>query len=143
MGGGPRDRQTHPMNRSVARQSPEASALLRKLEHPHKAGIERLRASILELDPRITEEVKWNAPSFRLDDHFATFRLHPPKHIQLILHTGATAKSNLRTFKIDDPERLLQWPATDRCVLTLSSMSELARHEARVLRMIEQWIGQL
>ena len=98
---------------------------------------------ILKIDERITEEIKWNAPSFKLDDHFATFRVHPPKNIQLILHTGAKAKANSKKFAIEDPEELLQWPATDRCVLTLASAAELKKHRASVLKIIRQWIVQL
>lgn len=48
---------------------PIVPVFLSALDHPHKAGIERLRAGILTLDRGITEQVKWNAPSFRLDDH--------------------------------------------------------------------------
>lgn len=122
---------------------PSVPALLATLDHPHKAGIERLRAGILALDPRITEEVKLNAPSFRLDEHFATFRLHPPKGIQLVLHTGAKGKSNARRFTIDDPQGLLAWQASDRCVLMLASADALAEHEAAVLGIVRQWIVQL
>jgi hypothetical protein len=118
-------------------------ALLAALDHPHKAGIVRLRGFILGIDARISEEIKWNAPSFRIDEHFATFRLHPPRNIQLVLHTGAKAKANARTFAIDDPCGLLSWPASDRCVLTLASEAELDAHEAAVVRILEQWISQL
>lgn len=128
---------------SGAAGSGAVAELLAALDHPHKAGIERLRTLILGLDRRITEEVKWNAPSFRLEDHFATFKLYPPKNIQLVLHTGAKAKSNTRSFAIDDPDRLLAWPASDRCVLTLASAEDLAAHEAAVLGIIGQWIARL
>lgn len=124
-------------------RQPTVPAFLSALDHPHKAGIERLRTAILALDPRITEEVKWNAPSFRLDEHFATFRLHPPKGIQLVLHTGAKGKSNARSFTIDDPQGLLAWQASDRCVLALASADALAEHEATVLGIVRQWIAQL
>lgn len=127
----------------VAARLPTVAELLSALDHPHKAGIERLRTSILSLDSRITEEVKWNAPSFRLHDHFATFRLHPPKGIQLVLHTGAKSKSNTRAFAIDDPDSLLKWQASDRCVLTLVSTEDLAAREAAVLASVRQWITQL
>jgi hypothetical protein len=119
------------------------TSLLRDLKHPHKAGIEALRRLILKLDQRITEEVKWNAPSFKLNDHFATFRIHPPENIQLILHTGAKGKSNARKFKVEDPDKLLAWPATDRCVLTLESTAALKARRKSVTRIIEQWIDQL
>jgi len=116
---------------------------LAQLDHPHRAGIERLRELILGLDPRIGEEIKWNAPSFKLDEHFATFKLHPPKNIQLVLHTGAKGRSGARAFRIDDPDGLLTWPATDRCVLTLASGEALAAHETAVLGILRQWIAQL
>lgn len=113
------------------------------LVHPHKAGILEVRDWILQLDPGISEEVKWNAPSFKLEDHFATFRLHPPKDIQVILHTGAKAKSNSRRFVIDDPHELLAWPATDRAVLTLASTDELRAHGAQVKCILKQWLSQV
>lgn len=119
------------------------SQFLLQTDHPQRAGIERLRELILGLDPRIDEEIKWNAPSFKLDDHFATFKLHPPKNIQLVLHTGAKGRSGTRRFEIDDPAGLLAWPATDRCVLTLASSEALAVHEVAVLGIVRQWIAQL
>lgn len=132
-----------PKKTAVAGTGSSVHALLEALEHPHKAGILELRDWILALDPRISEEVKWNAPSFRLEDHFATFRLHPPKGIQLILHTGAKAKSNSRRFVITDPAGLLAWPATDRCVLTAGSTSQLRAHKSQVQVIVKQWLSQL
>lgn len=134
-----------PVPKAKARVSdaPSVDQLLRNLDHPHKPGIQRLRGMILGTDERIREEVKWNAPSFMLDDHFATFRLHPPKNIQLVLHTGAKAKSGSRRFEIDDPYGLLKWPASDRCVLTLASQSELEEHVEAVQRILAQWVAQL
>jgi len=122
--------------------SAAVTAFLARLDHPHKAGIEELRRMILGLERRITEEVKWNAPSFKLDDYFATFKLYPPKNIQLVLHTGAKARSNAKSFVVDDPDKLLQWPATDRCVLSLESAAALESHRSSVLRILEQWLAQ-
>jgi hypothetical protein len=116
---------------------------LATLEHPHKSGIESLRKMILALKPGISEEIKWNAPSFKLEDHFATFKLHPPRNIQLVLHTGAKAKSNAKTFVIEDPEGLLKWPARDRSLLTLESTAALRTHKAAVLKILKQWVAQL
>ena len=132
-----------PKEEAAAGNGNAVHALLEGLEHPHKAGILELREWILKLDPRITEEVKWNAPSFKLEDHFATFRLHPPKGIQLILHTGAKAKSNSRHFVVADPEGLLAWPATDRSVLTIASAEELCVYKAQVQGILKQWVAQL
>lgn len=117
--------------------------LIAGLEHPHKSGIEKLRAMILATDKRISEEIKWNAPSFKIEDHFATFKIYPPKNIQLVLHTGAKAKGDARAFKIEDPDKLLKWPASDRAVLTLASEAELLSQQASVQRILKQWVAQL
>jgi hypothetical protein len=130
-------------SKASATESRSVEQLLLNLQHPHKAGIERLRRMIPGTDKRICEEVKWNAPSFKIDAHFATFRIHPLKNIQLVLHTGAKARSDSRSFKIDDPDELLTWPASDRCVLTLASESELKAHAKAVQRILSQWVAQL
>jgi hypothetical protein len=89
------------------------------------------------------EEIKWNAPSFKIEDHFATFKLYPPKNIQIVLHTGAKPKTPLRAFTLDDPHKLLKWPTIDRCVLTLQSSEQAAQLEGVVTKMVRQWIQQL
>ena len=119
--------------------SPSVDEYLAQLDHPHKAAVERLRRAILALDPSINEEVKWNAPSFRREDHFATFRLHPGATFQLILHTGAKAKSNTRQFQLDAPAGLLKWAAKDRCAVLLAPDLE----PKVVAGLVQQWLDQL
>jgi hypothetical protein len=121
----------------------DVEAFVKLLNHPHKTGINRLRAAIKSLDPRIVEEIKWNAPSFKIDDHFATFKLYPPECIQIVLHTGVKPKTPLRAFALDDPYKLLKWPAVDRCVLTLTSSGHAEQLEKVVTKMVKQWIEQL
>ncbi len=47
---------------------------LDKLDHPRKPEMIRLREVLLAIDPAIGEKIKWNAPSFRTREHFATMR---------------------------------------------------------------------
>lgn len=132
--------------KSSTRTSAPASSVaqfLDALDHPHADGIALLRRLILGVDARISEDIKWNAPSFKVDDHFATFKLHPPKHIQLVLHRGAKVKPDAKAFRVDDPDSLLKWPAPDRAVLTLASTAELKRHQDAVVRIVSQWVAQL
>jgi hypothetical protein len=121
----------------------DVESFMKKLDHPYKHGIDRLRAAIKSLDSKIVEEIKWNAPSYKIEDHFATFKLRPPNNIQIVLHTGAKPKTPLRAFTLDDPHKLLAWPAIDRCVLTLQSSEQAAQLEEVVIKMVKQWIQQL
>jgi len=113
------------------------------LEHPHKAAIQELREFILSIDGGINEQVKWNAPSFYLDDNFATLRVHPAPILQLILHNGSKKKVDPKQFEVPDPNGLLKWAAKDRCVVTFASLEE-ARSKMDALRpIIAGWIPQL
>jgi hypothetical protein len=51
------------------------AAFLRGLEHPLKQELEAVRRLILAASPTIHEGIKWNAPSFRTDEYFATMNL--------------------------------------------------------------------
>lgn len=113
------------------------------LEHPYKVGLQALRKAILSADKRIQEEVKWNAPSYRLNDHFATFRLHPVPAFQLVLHTGAKSNALPKQFALDDPDRLVKWVAKDRCTITFTSDADALAKRDALTKVVKAWIAQL
>lgn|GEM_PF-1591838 len=70
--------------------------LMKSLVRQHKDAIAHLRRSILELDASISEGVKWNAPSFRTTEYFATTNLRTKEGIGVILHLGAKIRDRRR-----------------------------------------------
>jgi hypothetical protein len=77
----------------MTNRSQEVDRFMEGLDHPLKDGIERLRAAILDSNDRITEHIKWKAPSFRYaDEDRVTFRLYPKDRAQLVFHRGAKVK---------------------------------------------------
>lgn len=127
---------------SVRGASP-VDAFMTALEHPLKAEIEAVRAILLDVDPRIQEGVKWNAPSYHLDEHFLTFTLRSTEKVQLVFHTGAKVKPTAKRLKIHDPAGLLEWAAKDRAVATLSGMRDIKAKKAALTAIVKQWIAQL
>lgn len=123
---------------------------LGNLEHPLKPAIEAVRAAILEAGPRIGEEIKWNSPSFCLDDHFATIntgrktRARPTDHILVVLHHGAKPRpgGNMRA-SIDDPTGLAEWLGDDRCVVMFRSLEEVEARKGAFRDLLRQWIARL
>ena len=69
---------------------------MRVLEHPSKELVEAIRNSILSADRSINEGIKWNSPSFRTSEHFATMNLREKKGIGIILHRGAKSETYRR-----------------------------------------------
>jgi hypothetical protein len=58
--------------------------------HPLREQIDLLRETTLAIDPAITEQWKWNAPSFRIGvDYLYTFMLRPDDHLHLVFHHPA------------------------------------------------------
>jgi hypothetical protein len=109
------------------------------LDHPHKAEIEAIRQAILAADPAITEQVKWNAPSFcYAGDDRVTFRLHPPDKVQLIFHRGAKVK-DAAGFRFEDPTGLLSWAAPDRAVL---AVADVAGRHGELIVLVTRWMRE-
>jgi hypothetical protein len=48
---------------SMPNRSQEVNRFMKRLNHPLKEGVEQLRTVILDSNDRITEHIKWNAPS--------------------------------------------------------------------------------
>lgn len=128
---------------AVAAGDDPADLFMENLEHPHKAAIAALRQAIKAADSCISEEIKWNASSFKLEEHFATFKLHPPKNIQLVLHRGAKPKPVEKPFVLDDPHGLANWKAPDRCVLVIQSSDQAFSLKNEIVSLVQQWISQL
>ena len=120
--------------------SDQVDQFLEGLDHPLKAEIERVRAIVLGANPEITEQVKWNAPSFcfRGDDRL-TMRIHPPDRLQLILHRGARVRDSAN-FSFDDNCGLVKWAAVDRGVVTLGDLAEFERYAAALAKLVNKWV---
>ena len=132
------------MPRAKASTSPQTDPAvhdyLRELQHPMKAEINALRELILGVSPDVREEIKWNAPSFRTTEHFATFNLRGKQGVRVILHTGAKAKAPAAKLDVADPDGLLEWLDKNRCMVTLASLDDIAAKRAALEAILREWI---
>lgn len=118
----------------------EVEQFLSASDHPMLAEIRRLRAIILAADERITEQIKWNAPSFGFaGQDRVTMRLHPKGYLQLILHRGAKVKAS-DDFTFTDESGLLEWAAPDRAVVTFKTAKRFAASEAALAPLVVRWM---
>lgn len=114
------------------------------LDHPLQAEIREVRGWILGADPSIREGVKWNAPSFRTAEYFATFHLRSTDAVQLVFHTGAKARDLPGgPARLDAGARLATWLGKDRCLVTLGRGDALAADRADLEALVRAWIAQL
>lgn len=122
-------------------QRTAVDAHLDALDHPRDDEVRRLRAALLAGIEGLDEHVKWNAPSFRFaGEDRATFRLRPGPRVQLVLHRGARPGEPGATFRVDDPDGLVEWLADDRGVITLADAEQTAAKQDAVVELVRRWV---
>ncbi|WP_213814863.1 DUF1801 domain-containing protein [Glaciihabitans sp. dw_435] len=65
----------------------DVSGTLDELDHPLRADIDEVRALVMGINPDISEQWKWNAPTFSYGgDYLFTFHLRPTDYLHLVVH---------------------------------------------------------
>ena len=118
------------------------ATFLAALEHPSKDAIVALRDIVLAADARIAEGIKWNAPSFRTSDWFATFHLRAKPGVQLILHRGAKVRADAMEA-IADPEGLLEWLGPDRASVRFRDLEDVQAKRTAFVALIRLWVDRM
>jgi hypothetical protein len=119
-------------------------SFLAALNSPFKPQILALRQIILEIDPSITEQIKWNVPSFCTSEHFATFNLRAKDSTGIILHLGAKVRDTAVTgISISDPESLLEWLGADRAIVKFYDLNDIESKKLAFVKIVQQWIHYL
>ncbi|HVR21488.1 MAG TPA: DUF1801 domain-containing protein [Polyangiaceae bacterium] len=121
----------------------DVDAFVAASKHPLKREIDAVRAVIRGADKRIHESIKWNAPSYSVGEHFATFHLRRPDAVMIVFHTGAKKRTRATKVVIDDSSHLLTWLAKDRATVALSDMTEIRAKRRALTALVKQWIDAL
>ncbi len=139
----PRPRGIRPGG-SPADTSSAVDAFIRTLAEPVRTEAEHLRSAILESDSSIRDGVKWNAPSYRTTEYFATTNLRTKSGLGLVLHGGAKVRRIAASREtIDDPDTLLTWVASDRATIAFANVQDIDAKRAALQAIIRQWIAQV
>ena len=109
----------------------EVDAFMAALDHPFKAEVQAVRAIIKGVHPGITEQIKWQAPSFSYQGYLVTFNLWARQHVHLVFHNGAL---------LNDTTGLLEGDYPDRRMLYFKDMAEVQAKQAALVEFIRTWI---
>lgn len=124
---------------------PDVDAFVAGFDGAAAEAIQALRKAVLAVDDAVSEGIKWNAPSFRTTEWFATMNLHPkqaPDTVRLVLHAGAKASPDLRAV-IDDPDGLLEWLGKERAIVSFAGAVDVKAKQRALQAVLTQWLQQL
>lgn len=125
----------------MQRHAPEVESYLAALDHPLAPQVRELRGAILALDDRISEHIKWKAPSFVVGgDDRITFALRPGKGLEVILHRGVAVRDDSADFHFHDDSGIVRWATPDRGIVALPDGAAIDAHRDALLTLVQRWI---
>src|SRR5687768_12022469 len=90
--------------------SEQVDAFMGKLEHPYKTEVEMVREIIKNVNKDITEQIKWNAPSFSYKgESLVTFNLWEKKRVHLVFHNPMISKVKSKLLEGDYDHRRMAY----------------------------------
>ena len=109
----------------------EVDAFMDKLDHPFKAEVQAVRDIIKNVHRDITEQIKWNAPSFSYKGYMVTFNLWAKQHVHLVFHNGAI---------LSNESGLLEGEYPDRRMAYFSGMDDVEAKRAALEGAVREWV---
>jgi hypothetical protein len=108
-------------------------AYMRDVDHPFKAEMEAVRQIILGASPKISERIKWNAPSFYYKEDLGAFHPRASEYAHLILlFPGGGGMA--------DDTGLLEGTHKERREAKFHSLSDVAAKKPALEKLVKRWV---
>ena len=100
-------------------------------DNPQKDLVQAVRAVVLDADQRVTEAIKWQAPTFTYRGNIASFYPKSKQHVSLMFHTGAS---------LPDPTGLLEGTGETSRVAKFLDAADLDAKADALRGLVAAWI---
>ncbi|MCR9063848.1 MAG: DUF1801 domain-containing protein [Cytophagales bacterium] len=110
----------------------KVDAFLTMKAHPMTPYINEIREIILDVSPKVTEDIKWNSPTFIYKGNIASFFMNAKKFVSLMFHKGAF---------LDDPTGLLQGEGKEGRVAHFENSEDILAKKSALQDIIRSWIN--
>ena len=104
-----------------------------KLIHPLKNEINAVRA-IIKSNKKISERIKWNAPSYYYKEDLVTFNPRNQNQVHLVFHNQAIV--NIKST-------LLEGVYKDRRMTYFDSMAAIRKHKKELEAIINEYVNEM
>jgi hypothetical protein len=111
-------------------RSKQVDAWFRTYDNPMKDVVLRMREIILAADPRMSECIKWQAPTFTYEGNLASFFPKSKQHASLMFHLGA---------KIPGSFPRLEGGGDTGRVMKIGSVADADAAKSELERIVRAW----
>ena len=115
----------------MTKHNPDVDDWFDRYDNPRRELVLAVREAILDADEKVSEVIKWQAPTFVYKGNIASFYPKTKTHASLMFHRGAV---------LDDPDGLLEGEGDVSRVARFLDADDLAAKRASLQRLIRQWI---
>jgi hypothetical protein len=128
-------------------ESDKVDEYMKRLKHPLSDVVEALRQIILKTDPKIGEEVKWNAPSFFYTGEMEPF--NPKDYRRYLVVFNLFKKDCIRLVfwggaKVKDTSGFLEgYYADGRRLAMFYGMNDVKSKQAKLQKIVKQQLKLL
>ncbi len=112
---------------------PAVEAWFADYDNPQADLVRAVREVVLATDPRVSEAVKWKAPTFVYRGNIASFYPRSKQHVSLMFHTGAS---------LPDPAGLLEGDGDTSRVARFLDADDLAAKAEPLRGLVRAWMQQ-
>jgi hypothetical protein len=109
------------------------AAYMANLDHPLKEMVESIR-KIIKSNKKLTERIKWNAPSYHYTEDLVTFSLHNKKAVLLVFHHPEIVKIK---------STLLEGDYKDRRLASFNNMESVRKWKKEIVTIIDELVKRL
>lgn len=113
-------------------RNPKVDEWFAKYDNPLKDLVQQVRDIILDANEKVTEDIKWQAPTFIYKGNIASFFPKSKKTVTLMFHKGAS---------IDDPHGLLEGEGETSRVARFVDEKDLASKKEALQAVIKAWVA--
>lgn len=114
--------------------NPEVDAWFLGYDNPQKDLVQAVRETILTADRRITETIKWQAPTFVYKGTLASFFPKTKTHASLMFHKGATIKGKFMHLEGEGKEAR---------TMKFADARDLKAKSAELKAVVKAWCDQM
>jgi hypothetical protein len=113
-------------------RNPDVDAWFATYDNPQKDLVQAVRTVLLDADERVTETIKWQAPTFVYRGNIASFYPKSKQHVSLMFHTGAS---------LPDPDGILEGTGETSRVAKFVDADDLAAKTDALRGLVAAWIA--
>lgn len=117
---------------------------LKDQDEDKRVLVNSLRKIILDSEPLLTENIKWNAPNyvFNGEDRITFNLMNKEGTVKIILHMGANKKEDKKSKPIlEDNSSLIEWNSNIRGTLTFTSVRSINAQQEKLATIVKRWLA--